>query len=225
MLEERIKDGYSILIFPEGTRSVDCSIQRFHQGAFYLADKLNLDIIPIVLHGVGHVMPKNELYVRPGKVNVEIGRRITAKELRCMGNSSVQRASAIRNLYSNLYRKAINKYETVEYYEQLVYHNYIYKGVEIQRECRKNLKSKMSRADSLASEISSNSYVLLENCGQGEIALLLALARRDVRFVANDKDPLKMEIARNCMAVPDNLIYSQQIVTEDFDIIIDLKEI
>ena len=40
--------GYSIAVFPEGTRSVDCSIQRFHKGAFYLAEQLQADILPMV---------------------------------------------------------------------------------------------------------------------------------------------------------------------------------
>ena len=38
-LSERVKEGYSIVIFPEGTRSVDGVIRRFHKGAFYLAEK------------------------------------------------------------------------------------------------------------------------------------------------------------------------------------------
>ncbi|MEN8225167.1 MAG: MMPL family transporter, partial [Bacteroidota bacterium] len=52
-----VKDGYSILYFPEGTRSPDMKIGRFHQGAFYLAKELGLDILPLISYGSGNAMP------------------------------------------------------------------------------------------------------------------------------------------------------------------------
>ncbi len=54
LLEDRVKNGYSVVVFAEGTRSPDGNVQRFHKGAFFLAEKLNLDILPIVLHGSGY---------------------------------------------------------------------------------------------------------------------------------------------------------------------------
>jgi len=51
-IKERMNDGYSVIIFPEGTRSSDCKIKRFHKGAFFLANKLDLEIQPILLHGL-----------------------------------------------------------------------------------------------------------------------------------------------------------------------------
>ena len=68
--------GYSICVFPEGTRSEDCSILRFHQGAFYLAQQLGADILPVYLHGVGHVLPKRDFLLRKGRIDVEVGRRM-----------------------------------------------------------------------------------------------------------------------------------------------------
>ena len=53
-LQDLVNRGYSIVVFPEGTRSYDDTIKRFHQGAFYIAEKLKLDIVPLVLHGVGY---------------------------------------------------------------------------------------------------------------------------------------------------------------------------
>jgi len=68
--------GYSICVFPEGTRSEDCSILRFHQGAFFLAQQLGADILPVYLHGVGHVLPKRDFLLRKGRIDVEVGRRM-----------------------------------------------------------------------------------------------------------------------------------------------------
>ena len=74
--------GYSILIFPEGTRSVDCSILRFHKGAFHLAQELGLDILPVCLHGVGYALPKKEFMLRPGHITVTIGKRVAPDDMK-----------------------------------------------------------------------------------------------------------------------------------------------
>ncbi|MCR5362912.1 MAG: glycosyltransferase [Bacteroidales bacterium] len=72
--------NYSIVIFPEGTRSADCTILKFHRGAFYLAEKLGCDIVPVYLDGPGRVLPKTDLTLRPGRVTIRIGQRISADD-------------------------------------------------------------------------------------------------------------------------------------------------
>lgn len=56
----------SVLIFPEGTRSVDGTIKRFKDGAFVLAIKNNIPILPVVINGSKEVFPKNG-YILKGK--------------------------------------------------------------------------------------------------------------------------------------------------------------
>lgn len=76
-VRELVAKGYSLLVFPEGTRSEDCSILHFHKGAFYLAEELNLDIIPVYLYGSGLVLPKKAKMLREGEVCIEVGERVT----------------------------------------------------------------------------------------------------------------------------------------------------
>lgn len=71
-----LKRGYSILIFPEGTRSANCKILRFHRGAFYLAQRLGVDILPLYLDGPGRVLPKEDFTLYPGIIQVEVGMRV-----------------------------------------------------------------------------------------------------------------------------------------------------
>ncbi len=61
---ERIKEGSSIMIFPEGTRSKDGNIQRFKEGAFRVALETKSPILPIVLDGSANALPKNEYIFR-----------------------------------------------------------------------------------------------------------------------------------------------------------------
>lgn len=73
-----IRRGYSILIYPEGTRSPDGKVGRFHMGAFSLAQSLKTDILPVYIHGACNVMPKKEIWLRKGDIRLEIGHRIPA---------------------------------------------------------------------------------------------------------------------------------------------------
>jgi 1-acyl-sn-glycerol-3-phosphate acyltransferase len=61
-----LQNGTSIMMFPEGTRSVDCEIGFFKRGAFQLAIDTHLPVLPIVLDGSGGVLPKHGLIFTTG---------------------------------------------------------------------------------------------------------------------------------------------------------------
>jgi 1-acyl-sn-glycerol-3-phosphate acyltransferase len=68
----KIKGGVSVVIFPEGTRSRDGSIQPFKRGGFTLALKSGVPIIPITINGSRDVMPRDSMRVRPGEIRVSV---------------------------------------------------------------------------------------------------------------------------------------------------------
>jgi len=72
----KIKGGVSVVIFPEGTRSRDGSIQPFKRGGFTLALKSGVPIIPITINGSRDVMPRDSMRVRPGEIRVSIDKAI-----------------------------------------------------------------------------------------------------------------------------------------------------
>ena len=69
---ERIKGGVSVMIFPEGTRSIDGKIRPFKKGGFVLAVDAKVPIIPVVLHGTRSIMPKGRLRINHGHVVMDI---------------------------------------------------------------------------------------------------------------------------------------------------------
>jgi 1-acyl-sn-glycerol-3-phosphate acyltransferase len=75
----RIREGKSVMTFPEGTRSRDGEIKPFKQGAFHLAVKSGVPIIPVSIIGSGRIMPKRSLKITPGKVKLVIGKPIEVK--------------------------------------------------------------------------------------------------------------------------------------------------
>jgi 1-acyl-sn-glycerol-3-phosphate acyltransferase len=75
---EYIREGYSFLVYPEGTRSPDGRLRRFKKGSFAIAIEAGIPIVPVACSGAHRIMKKNSLIVRPGKVTVRFGKPIDA---------------------------------------------------------------------------------------------------------------------------------------------------
>jgi len=74
---ERIKNGASVLIFPEGTRSPDGKLGQFKGGGFNLALKSGCDIVPIAINGSYRIAPKGSLRIKKGSFSLSIGKPIS----------------------------------------------------------------------------------------------------------------------------------------------------
>jgi 1-acyl-sn-glycerol-3-phosphate acyltransferase len=71
-----IRDGKSVMTFPEGTRSMDNQIHPFKKGVFHLALKAGVPIVPVTIIGSGDIMPKKSFRVHPGKIIMVIDKPI-----------------------------------------------------------------------------------------------------------------------------------------------------
>ena len=73
---ELVRAGWSIVVFPEGTRSMDGHMQRFRHGSSRLALELNIGLVPIAIVGAFQAMPKGKWWPREGRpvVTVRYGR-------------------------------------------------------------------------------------------------------------------------------------------------------
>jgi 1-acyl-sn-glycerol-3-phosphate acyltransferase len=73
---QKIREGMSVVIFPEGSRSPDGSIQPFKKGGFTLAMKAKVPIIPISIAGSREIMPKDRLTASSGEIRIKVGNPI-----------------------------------------------------------------------------------------------------------------------------------------------------
>lgn len=73
---QKIREGMSVVIFPEGSRSPDGSIQPFKKGGFTLAMKSKVPIIPISIAGSREIMPKERLTASAGEIRIKVGEPI-----------------------------------------------------------------------------------------------------------------------------------------------------
>ena len=201
-LKNLVERGYSVVVFPEGTRSMTGEIIRFHKGAFQLAQALNVDILPIFIHGAYHAMPKKDFFVlREGNIAVEIGKRMPADEVKSINARAL--TSQFHRYYIEHYAEIRDERENTEYVLPYVRYKYIYKGREVEHECRRNL----TRIRAHAAEINALGYqsILIENSGLGELAWTMALVHRHTQVYAVEADEDKYLIALNCSCIPDNL--------------------
>jgi 1-acyl-sn-glycerol-3-phosphate acyltransferase len=73
----RIKEGRSVVIFPEGTRSREGQLLPFKKGGFHLAVNAGVEIVPVAIHGSRALMPPGTLMIRAGEVTVELGEPVS----------------------------------------------------------------------------------------------------------------------------------------------------
>lgn len=76
----QLKDGMSLVIFPEGTRSKDGSLGDFKRGAFMLAAEFKLPVVPLSIDGAYDIMPKDTYFPRSGKIVLTIHKPIEPGE-------------------------------------------------------------------------------------------------------------------------------------------------
>jgi 1-acyl-sn-glycerol-3-phosphate acyltransferase len=78
---ELLQEGYSQVIFPEGTRSEDGTLREFKPGSLKLALKANVPIIPITIKGSYNMMPKGDWKIKAAKVEVIISPPVSTENV------------------------------------------------------------------------------------------------------------------------------------------------
>jgi 1-acyl-sn-glycerol-3-phosphate acyltransferase len=98
---ELVDDGWSIVVFPEGTRSPDGHMQRFRHGASRLAIDLGIGLVPIAIVGAYQAMPKGRWWPRPGRpvVTLRYGDPLYPEEGETHQQLSIRMQQAVMKLF------------------------------------------------------------------------------------------------------------------------------
>ena len=197
-MKDLVARGYSIVIFPEGTRSPDCRIQRFHRGAFVSARELGLPILPLYIHGFGYALPKHDFLLRKAGLYMEVGERFEVPE-----GDIAAFTRKVRHDYEREYARIRRERETAAYNATYVRYQYLYKGHDADVECRRVLTPEtLAQVDALTVD-----SLVIPEAGCGVYALLVALTHPEMRVTAYETDEEKYLTAVRCAGVPENLTY------------------
>jgi 1-acyl-sn-glycerol-3-phosphate acyltransferase len=78
---ESIRSGNSVILFPEGTRTSDGKLQPFKRGAFSLAAKAGVPVVPLIINGTFNILPKGSFKVSPANISVVLEKPIPTRGL------------------------------------------------------------------------------------------------------------------------------------------------
>ena len=93
------EEGYSIMLFPEGTRTTTGEIGRFHRGAAYYAEMLQLPIQPILLEGFCDYMTRRQFALKPYKVTMHVLPPLSCDDV-SFGRDYKRRTKSLEQHYS-----------------------------------------------------------------------------------------------------------------------------
>lgn len=225
-VKQRVQEGYSIIVFPEGTRSADCKIKRFHKGAFYLADKLNLEIQPIIIHGACQALNKKEFFLRRGKITLKFLDRINPKEGK-FGVEYLEKAKGVVSFMRSEFEKIRVSVESPKRMKIDLINRYIYRGPVLEWYLR--IKLRLEKNYSLIHEIVPGQGTITDiGCGYGFMSVMLALTSNQRRITGIDYDEDKIATAQNCTEDMENVkfihedISKQQLPSSDVFLLMDV---
>jgi uncharacterized protein len=212
-LRQKVNEGYSLMIFPEGTRSESNQIKRFHKGAFYLAEEFNLDILPVLIHGASEAIPKGDFVIHHSYLTVSILERITPENL-SFGKNYAERTKQIGAFFRHQFSLLRQELEGPEYWKKMLLHSYDYKEIEIIKSVKSNLKTHLETYHQLNRHLSAKAGILHLSNDYGQLDVLLTLQEPQRKIDSFHYDEEKSAVAKtNYIVTKRKISYLENIET------------
>lgn len=194
-LKKDIDQGWSLVIFPEGTRTTDGSIRRFHKGAFYLASQVNAPVTPVVFYGNWRIMPKNHCFtITRGLSVMQVLEPVKTENI-----DYHELTRRVATLVKDSYAKLCDRYDGPEnpYFAATLASAYIYKGPVTEWYVRVKMKMEKNYAffDSMLPDTGQITDI---GCGMGQMDFMLSMYKSGRRILGIDYDDEKITVAQNC---------------------------
>ncbi|MEX2590078.1 MAG: MMPL family transporter, partial [Chitinophagales bacterium] len=175
-LKDVVNDGYSIAVYPEGTRSPDGQLKRFHKGAFLLAEKLNIPIQPLMIHGSGDVTRKHDFMTDFGQMTLRFLPEISLEDAK-FGTDYRERTKIIGKHFKSAYEAMSNEIETPYYFRHKLQSAYLYKSpiLEWYSKIKIRLQDYYVQYDQICPE---EGKIVDLGCGYGYLPYMLMLTGR-----------------------------------------------
>jgi uncharacterized protein len=221
-VRDRVEEGYSVVVFPEGTRTEDGRINRFHKGAFFMADQLNLPIQPLLIHGADNGIRKGDMYLNDSVITLKLLPAIRPDDNR-FGDTYTERTKLISRYFKEEHAALKRQSETPSYFYQKLVSNYVYKGPVLEWYLR--IKVGLEKNYAAFHELVPMKATVLDlGSGYGFLAYMLQFLSKDRIITAVDYDEEKIQTAQNGYLKSERLNFYHADVTQfslaTYDVII-----
>jgi len=192
ILPERVAEGYSVMAFPEGSRSTTNKIRRFHKGAFYLAEKLELDILAILIHGNSEVNPKGSFIIHDGSISLKILPRIPFNA--DLGSQYSKQGKEVGAYFRKEFLNFRKEIEGSTYFHPFVLNEYRYKDRLLYTTVKNDLKTHSEAYYQVLWHIGKDAKIahFSEDYGQLDFLLIQDGADRKISSVIEHKEVRKI---------------------------------
>ncbi len=194
-LREKVNQGFSLMVFPEGTRSVDNTVKRFHKGAFYLAEEFQLDIIPVLIHGYSESSPKGDFMLYGSSTTVEILDRIPWDNPD-FGTNYTERTKTINRFFRAKFDALRRQKEDATYFKRALFTSFDYKEPAILQAVKSDFNANHQWYHQLNSYLGSKSKILHLADDFGQLDVLLALQESQRKIDSYIPDEEKRSVAK-----------------------------
>jgi uncharacterized protein len=191
---EKLAEGASVHFYPEGTRSMDGFIQRFHRGAFELAVELKQDILPVVLCDTNTAMPRDSYWFEPYHVTVTALPRITPRTFDySLGHTALMRHC--ETIVRKALQKQLDELNAPSVLRRKVERLYRYQGKFVEQFVHWKMKTD-PMFGLLDGAVPRNGFVLDLGCGYGLATHWLAHITDQRTLLGVDYDENKIRVAQ-----------------------------
>ncbi|UII34799.1 1-acyl-sn-glycerol-3-phosphate acyltransferase [Fulvivirga ulvae] len=203
-IKKILDDGYSIIVYPEGTRSRTADVGRFHKGAFFLAEHFKLDIQPVILHGTSFAMPRgDDFYLKNTDITVKFLPRIDHYDEN-FGLGYRERTKKISAYFKTEYRMLREQQESPDFFREAIFKNYIFKGPVLEWYIK--IKYKLEGGYRVFHDLVPKHALIVDlGCGYGPMAYALGYSSEERQILGVDYDQEKISVAQNGPAKPSNI--------------------
>lgn len=191
---ETLASGASVHFYPEGTRSFDGYVQRFHRGAFELAIELKQDILPIVLCDSNVAMPRDSYWFEPYHTTVKALPRITPQNFD-YSQGVVPLMKHCETVVRTALQKQLDAINTPRVVRRKVERLYRYQGIYVEQFVKWKMKLDpfFLKLDAV---VPRPAHVLDLGCGYGMASHWLAAFTDTRTFWGVDYDEEKIRVAQ-----------------------------
>ena len=207
-----LKEGNIIAVFPEGTRSTDYRIHRFHKGAFKVAEETQAEIIPLTIYGTGDFLKKGEFWGRRSDLHVEILPRVLPSNS-SYGVTYAERTKSIVRLMRGSYENLKENKAGTRFHRDRLRQNFLYLDPVLEWYCRIKIKFENYYSE-FHKNLPKKGKIYDLGCGYGFLSYMLSFMSDEREIVGCDYDEEKIITANHRFSKTQMIRFEQTDLTQ-----------